>query len=102
MDTDTCLMRLEIVGLQETYVVCGNDGDTAAAGQRDGRGNITLFVRATEPLQLDVETIAEQLEPLIERLLRIPLLGVDDGPADVAFGCAGQRNQTRGGLIGEP
>src|SRR5581483_141754 len=93
MNTDTRLMRLEVVRLQKAHVVCCDDRHTAAAGKRDGCGDVSLLLRTTKPLQLDVKTVAEQLEPRIERLFGIALTRIDERTADIAFRGARQSDQ---------
>ena len=88
VDADARFVRFEVVRLQEAHVVGRDHRHAALRRQRHGGGDVGLLARPAEALQLDVEAIAEQLEPAIERLLGLALAAVAERAADVAFHAA--------------
>ena len=72
MDTHPRFVGFEVVRLQEAHVIGGNHGHAAPGRERYSGGNVVFLAGPTEPLQLDVEPVAEQCEPRNRELARRP------------------------------
>ena len=90
----TRLVRFEVLGLEEAHIVGRDHGHAAPRGERHGGGYVAFLIRPPEPLQLDVEAVRKQCEPLIQCALRVLLARVHERPPDIAFHRAGERDQT--------
>src|SRR3977135_4406185 len=88
MDTNPRLVRFKIVALQKEEVVDCDHGHPPAARERDGCRDVSLFLWTPETLQLDIEAIVEQLEPLIERPVCLTFTRIYERAAYVTFRCA--------------
>ncbi len=92
----------EVLAFDEAHVICRDHRHAALRRERHGGSNVGLFTRAADSLQLDVITIAKQLEPVIERAFGVLLLAVHERTAHVAFHRARQRDGAGDVLLVEP
>ena len=68
MNADARFVSFEIFAPDETHVVGRNDGNAAFDGEIERALAVALVAFATGSLQFQVITIAEQVQPEVERL----------------------------------
>ena len=102
VDADPRLVRFELLGAQEAHVVGRHDRHCAPRGEPQRAGDVGFLEGPAEALQLEVEALGEQLLPARQRRVRLRLVAVDQGAADLAFERARQRDQSVDARPGEP
>ena len=102
MDAHARLVRVELLGPEETHIVGGNHRHRAPRSQRHGGGDVVLLGCATEALQLEVIAAREEREPRRQQALRVRLARIAQRAPDVAVGGPGERDQAAAVLRAEP
>jgi hypothetical protein len=83
----------ELIGRKEMHIVGRDDRYASITGQRHGAVQIFLVTRPAGALQFQVETVLEQLLPVVQQALRAVGLVRQQGLADVAGAATGKRDQ---------
>ncbi|GIX22595.1 MAG: hypothetical protein KatS3mg121_1378 [Gammaproteobacteria bacterium] len=99
VDADPDLVRLEIVGAQETHVVGGDQRHAVARRQRTQRGDVVLFVLAADALHLEIEAVLEHRQMARHHRLGQCLVLGDEGVSEFALHAAGQGDQAVARLL---
>ena len=90
MNTNTRLVRIEIVLAYEPDVVAGNDTNSTPACQLQARLHTIFLSTAPGTNQFEVITITEHRLPSTQQLTGLILVPKDQGFADIAVDAAGQ------------
>ena len=90
MNTNTRLVRIEIVSAYEPDVVAGNDTNSTPACQLQARLYTIFLSTAPGTNQFEVITITEHRLPSTQQLTGLILVPKDQGFADIAVDTAGQ------------
>ncbi len=102
MDADARFMRLEVVRTDEAHVVRRDDRHAARACKLERALEIRFFARPPGALQFEIITIAEQLEPKVERGIGFVVAPVEKRSTDIALLRARQGDDASERLLVEP
>ena len=86
LDADPCLVRLEVVTLEEPDVIAGDDRQPLRERQVDRRLETRLVAAATRALDAEVEPPRERRSPGVGAALGLPVRTVQQCLADIAAG----------------
>jgi hypothetical protein len=86
-------VRSEVIGGKEMHIVACDNRHGGSTGQRHGAVQIFLVTRPAGALQLEIETVLEQLLPVVQQALRTVGLVCQQGLADVAGATTGKCDQ---------
>jgi hypothetical protein len=65
LNTDSRLVRLEVLAAKKTNFIRRDDREASVGGELDGPGQILRLSRPPEALELDIESVRESLQPEI-------------------------------------
>ncbi len=102
VDADARLVGFEVFAPDEAHLVGRHHGRRASSHQLECRCDVVFLARTADALQLDIEAIAEQRLPILERLARLGAASAREGAADVTSLRSRQCEQATSRLRREP
>ena len=84
LDADTGFVRVEVIRVQESHVITGDNRRTGVSGQRHRMLNIHLFVRLAGAHKLYVKSITKNTLPVPQAVHGLVRMIRHDGATDVA------------------